>query len=79
MSGISNLFTDYSAPELYEQLINSPQYSQGLGGLFGDEDEEERKRRLALIGNYNQQTYDKNPQVNFGIDSESNMFDMFYI
>jgi hypothetical protein len=79
MSGINNLFTDYSAPELYEQLINSPQYSQGLGGLFGDEDEEERKRRLALIGNYNQQTYGKNPQMNFGLEQDSNAFDMLYL
>ena len=75
MINLGNLF---SAPELYEQLANSPEYSQNLEGLF-DEDEEEKKRRAAMIGNYSQQQQRPSPQFSFGMDRDTNNFDMFYL
>lgn len=73
-----NLSHLYSAPELYERLVNSPEYTDTLGGLF-DEDEEEKKRRAAMIGNYTQQQQRPSPQFNFGQDRDTNLFDMFYL
>ncbi len=72
---MNNLF-NYQAPELFEQLSNSPDMTY-LGDLFNEEDEEERKRRLALLGNYNQRQTAANPQIN--TERNPNLFDMFYL
>ncbi len=69
----------FQAPELFEQLSNSPEYQNSLSSIFDLEDEEERKRRLALLGNYQQQSTVPNPQVNMGYQARTpNLFNMFY-
>ncbi len=70
-----NNFWDFQAPALWERLANSPD-TDYLGDIFKDEDEEERRRRMGLLGNYNQQQTSPNPQINQ--ERNPNLFDMFY-